>query len=184
MADLRLWATEVADIRAIAVVGSYARGACRPGSDLDLVLLCERPDRFGPWLAEVPPLAPARFLHRRAWGPMTELRLRRRSGLHLDVGVAPLTWATVEPLDLGTARVLRDGVRIVHDPDRLLAEAAKAAGTTPNASYGEWLPDKFTAPGPNVCAPDNAARTAPPTAQGQRRVVSGQSPSGNGRLLE
>lgn len=132
VADLRLWGTDVTDVRAIAVVGSYARGAPRPGSDLDLVLLCEEPGRFGPWLAEVPPLAPAQFLHRRAWGPLTELRLRRRSGLHIDVGVAPLTWAMVEPLDLGTARVLRAGVRIVHDPDQLLAIATDAAGKMPS----------------------------------------------------
>jgi len=134
VADVRRWVTNVADVRAIAVVGSFARGASRPGSDLDLVLLCERPARFGPWLAEVPPLAPARFLYRRAWGPVTELRLRRRSGLHLDVGVAPLSWATVDPLSLGTARVLRDGVRIVHDPDQLLSVAADAAGATPRVS--------------------------------------------------
>jgi hypothetical protein len=89
------------------VVGSFARQASRLGSDLDLVLLSERPDRFGAWLAEVPPMAPARFLHRRQWGPLTELRLRRRSGLHLDVGVAPLARAATEPVDVGTARVLR-----------------------------------------------------------------------------
>lgn len=130
-AALRVWGADVADVRAIAVVGSFARGAPRPGSDLDLVLLCERPGRFGPWLADVPPLAPARFLYCRAWGPVMELRLRRRSGLHLDVGIAPLTWATVDPLDLGTARVLSDGVRVVHDPDRLLAVAADAAGSVP-----------------------------------------------------
>ena len=130
VAALRQWGTDVADCRGIAVVGSFARGAPRTGSDLDLVLLCERPERFGPWLATVPALAPARFLHRRAWGPVTELRLRRRSGLHVDVGIAPLSWATSDPLDLGTARVLRDGVRIVHDPDRLLAVAADAARTS------------------------------------------------------
>lgn len=128
--DLRRWGTDVADVRAIAVVGSFARGTPRLGSDLDLVLLCELPGRFGPWLTDVPPLAPARFLHRRAWGPVTELRLRRRSGLHLDVGVAPLSWSTVDPLDPGTARVLRDGVRIVYDPDHLLSVAAAGAGTT------------------------------------------------------
>ena len=131
MADLRRWGRDVADVRAIAVVGSVAFDAARQGSDLDLVLLCEQPGRFGPWLAEVPPLAPARYLLGRSWGPVTELRLRRRSGLHLDVGVAPLSWATVDPLDHGTARVLRDGVRIVHDPDQRLSMAADAAGTSP-----------------------------------------------------
>ena len=48
VADVRRWGADCVDIRAIAVVGSFARAAARPGSDLDLVLLCEQPDRLGP----------------------------------------------------------------------------------------------------------------------------------------
>lgn len=48
MAALALWGTDVADVRAIAAVGSFARDAARLGSDLDLVLLCERPGRSRP----------------------------------------------------------------------------------------------------------------------------------------
>jgi len=125
--QLEQWAVGTADLRAVAVVGSFAYGAPRLGSDLDLVLLSQRPGRYGPWLADVPPLGPAKFLYRRDWGPLTELRLRRESGLHLDVGIAQLAWAGTDPLDDGTARVLRDGLRVVYDPDGLLATAAIAA---------------------------------------------------------
>jgi hypothetical protein len=37
----------------------------------------------------------------------------------------PPSWAAV-PLDPGTARVLRDGCRILHDPEGLLGHALEA----------------------------------------------------------
>ena len=47
------WALKREDVRALALAGSWARGAAREDSDLDLLLLSERaPDyrRRGDWL--------------------------------------------------------------------------------------------------------------------------------------
>ena len=122
---LRAWACEQQDVRAVAVVGSYASGRYRVASDVDLLLLTSDPQRLD--RGATLPLGPAQELYRRAWGVVVETRLRRRSGLQLDVAVGPVTWAAATPLDAGTARVLRDGVRVVHDPDGLLAGALLAA---------------------------------------------------------
>jgi predicted nucleotidyltransferase len=37
------WAASRTDVRAVVLVGSHARGTARPDSDVDLVLLTERP---------------------------------------------------------------------------------------------------------------------------------------------
>jgi hypothetical protein len=70
------------------------------GSDLDLVLLTTRPTRYGPCLGTSSPLAPADPLRTQAWGPLTEIRLRRRTGLqHLCMAISNTTY--YEALVLG-----------------------------------------------------------------------------------
>jgi hypothetical protein len=40
----------------------------------------------------------------------------------VELGIVPPSWAAI-PLDPGTEKVLRDGCRILHDPERLLQDA-------------------------------------------------------------
>jgi predicted nucleotidyltransferase len=40
------WASEQPDVQAIALVGSYARGAARDDSDIDLVILTDQPPQY------------------------------------------------------------------------------------------------------------------------------------------
>ncbi len=35
-------------------------------------------------------------------------------------------WAGTEPVDPGTRRVVTDGVRVLHDPEQLLADLVRA----------------------------------------------------------
>ena len=53
---------------------------------------------------------------------MTERRLTLESGLALDLVFGPPSWAATDPVDPGTRRVVLDGMRILHDPDRLLED--------------------------------------------------------------
>jgi len=46
MRTVLAWATAQPKIRAVALVGSHARGAARPDSDIDLVLLVTDPQDF------------------------------------------------------------------------------------------------------------------------------------------
>ncbi len=46
----------------------------------------------------------------------------------LEIGFARPAWAKVDPLDPGTRRVVADGCRILHDPDRLLSRLCAAVG--------------------------------------------------------
>ncbi|MGO4300679.1 nucleotidyltransferase domain-containing protein [Leifsonia sp. RAF41] len=119
------WAESSPDVRAVALVGSYARSAERMASDVDLVVLAGDPDTLADsdWFTVLEP--GARLLRSMRWGPVRERRYRLPSGLIVELGVAPLSWAAV-PLDRGTRRVLVDGFRLLYDDD-LLGPAAEAA---------------------------------------------------------
>lgn len=61
---------------------------------------------------------------------MTERRVRLDSGVEIEFGFTQPTWASVDPVDAGTHRVVRDGLRPLFDPAGLLARlvAAVASG--------------------------------------------------------
>jgi len=40
------WASDQPDVQAIALVGSYARGAARYDADIDLVILTDQPSKY------------------------------------------------------------------------------------------------------------------------------------------
>jgi Nucleotidyltransferase domain len=125
---LTLWAQRQADISALALVGSWARDAAASGSDVDLVLLTGGPVRFTDSDAWLPELGGERLTRTLAWGPVTERRFVLPSGLEVELGVATPDWAAVDPVDPGTQRVISDGMRILHDPEGLLAALAAACG--------------------------------------------------------
>jgi hypothetical protein len=68
----------------------------------------------------------ARLIRTEQWGPVRERRFRLTSGLIVELGIAPSSWAD-DPLDQGTRRVLRDGHRIVYDTGLLGRAAATVA---------------------------------------------------------
>lgn len=120
LAQIASWATKRSDIRAVALVGSYARNTARKDSDVDLVLLTSRPTDYTmreDWVSE---LGIGELVQTKDWGAITERRLQRPDGLEVEVGIGEPTWASVNPVDPGTRRVVTDGMRLLHDPDRLL----------------------------------------------------------------
>lgn len=121
--DLTAGAAGEAHVQALILVGSYARGHERLASDVDLMLLTVEPVRCSPttgWFERVRP--GSRLVRTASWGPVREQRYRLRSGLLVEIDVAPVSWLRV-PLDPGTRRVLADGHRTLHDPHGLVAGA-------------------------------------------------------------
>ena len=118
------WAAERDDVRGLAVVGSWARGAARMDSDVDIVVLTDTPDHADAqrWMR----LLGGQLIRLQRWGPLNEVRIRRPSGFEVELGIAPLSWATTAPVDDGTYRVISDGLRIVYDPDGILAALSTA----------------------------------------------------------
>ena len=125
LVDITTWACSVDNVHALVLVGSYARGQARMGSDVDLTILSDNAEgdlSDGAWFRQLRP--GSQLIRSETWGPVQERRYRLRSGLHVELGFAPLSWARV-PLDAGTRRVLGDGHRILHDPHHLLAGAVR-----------------------------------------------------------
>ena len=120
------WAQKQLDVTGLVLVGSYAHGRPRMASDVDLVLLTTDVQRHVTGLDWIRAYDPsARMVRTRSWGPLTERRVRVRSGLHVELGVVPESWVSL-PLDRGTAKVLRDGWTPLYDPHDVVRGALAA----------------------------------------------------------
>ena len=120
------WAGQRPDVRAVGLVGSWARGEARPDSDVDLVLLTLEEGRYlddESWAKE---LGGLRIVRTRSWGPTTERRFVLPSGLEVESGISSPDWAATGVVDPGTYQVVRDGMVPVYDPDGLLARLSVA----------------------------------------------------------
>jgi len=116
------WAASQDDIRAVALVGSHARGAASASSDVDLLLLALDPQRYlddTRWAGRFGVIARQQA---EDWGNVTSLRVWYADGCEVEYGWTTPRWAAL-PLDPGAARVISDGMRILLDRDGLLGAA-------------------------------------------------------------
>ena len=115
------WAKDRQDIVGLLVVGSCARGAARPDSDIDIVLLTTDERRYSDeaWGEE---LGLPDLIRMQSWGPISERRYSTVSGLEVEVGIGSPAWAKTDPVDPGTRRVVTDGARLLHDPAGILPQ--------------------------------------------------------------
>ncbi len=124
------WAKAQRDIVGAAVVGSWAREQAHMDSDIDLVIVTADKARYlsnGSWVGAAVG-EPAELVRTQDWGPLKERRLALPSGLEVEFGFVPRSWASSHPVDPGTAQVVRDGCSPLVDPHgafrRLIAAAA------------------------------------------------------------
>lgn len=110
------WAGDRPSVRGVALVGSYARGDARPDSDVDLMLLVTRPGdllRAPVWLGDFGRVV---SVVEEDWGEVTSLRVVYEHGLEVEFGLTTPAWARL-PVDVGTRRVVEDGLAVLYDPD-------------------------------------------------------------------
>jgi predicted nucleotidyltransferase len=91
--ELGKWARRHPQIRALALVGSWASGKGRIDSDIDVLLLSANPEAFTAsdhWLDHFgkPPV-----VRREQFGQVAERRIRLPSELEVEFDIAPLSWA-------------------------------------------------------------------------------------------
>ena len=116
----------------MALVGSWARGTATPDSDVDLVLLTERPEALlldDGWHRDFGP--DAALVRAADFGAVQERRLRLASGLEVELCVGHASWAQTDPVDPGTRRVVADGIRVLWDPYGRLAALVEAVRIRP-----------------------------------------------------
>lgn len=123
---IRIWAANRPGVVAAGLAGSWARDEARMDSDVDLVILTTEPRRYLEDKTWVHDLGGLRVIKTQEWGPMTERRFVLSSGLEVEAGIAPPSWASTEPVDPGIREVVRDGFIVLHDPGGLLARLVAA----------------------------------------------------------
>jgi hypothetical protein len=104
---------------AAALVGSHARNEARPGSDVDFVLLCRDVQVYLDDTGWLSLFGKPGAVVREAWGDVTSLRVWYPER-EVEFGLTSPGWAS-DPADPGTRSVIQRGIRILYDPEGLLA---------------------------------------------------------------
>ena len=123
---LKNWFPKQPDITGALLVGSHARGAARPESDVDLVILTENKisrieDKS--WLADFGMATSTRIEN---FGVVTSIFVRFQTGPEIEFGFASPSWAQTDPVDKGTFRVVSDGAIILFDSNGALGRLLRA----------------------------------------------------------
>jgi predicted nucleotidyltransferase len=113
------WARSQPDVLAVALVGSYARGTASEGSDVDLVILTYNVDRYlldRSWFSL---FGEATECREEDYGRLKSMRAFYGEGLEVEYGFTSPDWAE-SPIDVGTLRVVTDGMKVLHDPQGII----------------------------------------------------------------
>lgn len=123
------WAQARSDVVAVGLAGSHARGTAQSSSDVDLVVVVDDPTALlddDEWLAH---FGDVTSVVDEDWGAVQSRRVHFREGAEVEFGLTTPAWADL-PLDAGTAHVVRDGFRVLHDPDGVLGRAIRGVPST------------------------------------------------------
>jgi len=118
--DFMRWSRRRKDIRALALIGSYAREAATEDSDVDLVIITEKPQEYlasTDWTRVFGKVITKEI---EDYGKLTSLRVWYESGLEIEYGFTTREWAKT-PLDAGTQQVIDDGLRVLFEKEVLLS---------------------------------------------------------------
>jgi predicted nucleotidyltransferase len=114
------WASLAPDVHGIALVGSYARGAARDDSDIDLVILTEQPSDHLENILWIERFGPVEKHQTENYGKLTSLRVWYQNGVEVEYGITTPDWAAM-PLDAGTQEVMRRGIQVLFERGQLLS---------------------------------------------------------------
>jgi predicted nucleotidyltransferase len=101
------------DIKAVLLVGSYARNRQNNTSDIDLIILTEKWENYvnsSDWIGMYGEIEESQIEH---YGLITSIRAFYKE-YEIEFGLGSLEWIK-EPIDQGTEKVLRDGYKIIYE---------------------------------------------------------------------
>lgn len=130
LAPITAWARSRSDILALALIGSWARGAARPESDIDLIVLTTELRAFRDdksWPTEIVwngwRVAGWSDI---AYGAAWSRHIRLEPACEVEFTFCAPDWAATDPLDPDTAGVVSKGCRVLVDKDCLLKDVLTA----------------------------------------------------------
>lgn len=114
------WASAQPDVKAVALVGSYARDAATESSDLDLLILTTDVAKYISARSWVSLFGEAPECRVEDWGKVKSLRTFYTGGLEVEYGFSTPDWAK-RPMDPDSLRVVSDGLKILFDAQNILS---------------------------------------------------------------
>ncbi len=118
--EITNWASAQSDVQALALVGSYARGAATETSDVDLVLITVNPSRYlqsAEWIEQFGVIEKKQI---EDYGALTSIRVWYADGREIEYGITDEKWAAI-PLDEGSRRVISDGMKVLFEREQILS---------------------------------------------------------------
>ncbi len=137
------WAAHEQPIEGVMLVGSYAAGTARPDSDVDLILLAERPFDYIERREWLQPLGTVIRHVVEDYGNVRSVRVFFADVGEFEFGFASPNWASAEPIDSGTRQVLQHGSVVLLDKrgrlERLRSDVAGSVYRIGAATLDEVL---------------------------------------------
>lgn len=117
------WGNSEENIRAIGLVGSYARNAATDDSDIDLMIICKNPEKYISDEIWIHKFGEVKEIKNEIWSQLKTKRVFYENGLEIEFNFDTASWANHE--DPGTKRVITDGIKILVDKEKILENLQK-----------------------------------------------------------
>lgn len=108
------------DVHAIALVVSYAHATARDDSDIDLVILTDRPGKYLESAVWAEQFGEIEKYQTEDYGKLISLRVWYRNSFEVEYGITTPDWAA-QPLDAGTQQVIDDVMLVLFERSILLS---------------------------------------------------------------
>ena len=118
--DFMRWSRRRKEIRAVALAGSYAREEMDIGTDVDLVIIAEKPEEYLSDKSWTKVFGVPITMSVEDHGKLKSLRVWYESGLEVEYGFTTRDWIKF-PLAENTKHIIQDGLRVLFEKEKLLS---------------------------------------------------------------
>ncbi len=108
------WANKDSNIDSALLVGSHAKNEAREDSDIDIVIVCDKPNILIENPHWIQTFGEVDKYELENWGLVTSIRTFYKNGQEVEFGITSKKW-TAMPVDEGTKKVISDGASILID---------------------------------------------------------------------
>ena len=114
------WSRRRKEIRAVALIGSYAREEMDIGTDVNLVIITEKPNEYLSDKSWTRVFGAPITMSVENYQKLKSLRVWYESGLEVEFGFTTRDWITA-PLDNETKQVIKGGLRVLFEKEKILS---------------------------------------------------------------
>ena len=115
------WASNQPDVQGVALVGSHARGTAKEDSDIDLVILTDKPRKYLDEIQWTKRFGVVEKHQTEDYGKLISSRIWYQNGPEVEYGITTPDWAAT-PLDTGTREVIQNGMVVLFERGPLLSQ--------------------------------------------------------------